>query len=277
METESRRRKRRRDKKRGQAPSQKIIVEDFSQTEHDFFQVGETPAAPATIDDGFDLAADPQSPRERRKVRVRRGAAAAVLGGGLCVAVVAWVSTSGSGKLETSMVQASAANEPAKAEAPAPPKVELPAAMPKIETPAAVVQAEAPAPKVEAPAPKVEAPAPKVEAPAPKVEAPVAAAPKVEPPKPAAKAEVPAAGNDARAVTKQALRSFERGNLAAALDAGQKAIALDPSDAQAWLVVGAVQQQRGNDAAARKTYKSCAVQARRGPVEECAALSASSR
>jgi Tfp pilus assembly protein PilF len=70
-----------------------------------------------------------------------------------------------------------------------------------------------------------------------------------------------------------ALRAFERGDSGAALRAGQLAVELDPTDAQSWLVVGAAQQQRGQNDAAKKTFRDCVKQARRGPRDECLALS----
>jgi outer membrane biosynthesis protein TonB len=288
METEGRRhrRKRRREKsKRASTPSQKIVVEDFSESEHDFFQGGDSPATP--LDDGFDLAADPPPERDHRKVRVRRGVAAAVLGAGLCVAVIAWVTTGSNEppKVEASMIQA-----PAVAEAPKPVEAAQPVETPKpveiakpVETPkpAEIAKPAEMAKPVEIAKPietakPVEAAKP-VETPKP-----------IEPPKPAAKpalavkpiaaqAEIPRPADAARTAKKEALRAFERGDLGKALIAGQDAIALDPTDAEAWLVVGAVHQQRGNDAAARKIYRSCASQARRGPRDECVALSGASR
>jgi hypothetical protein len=298
METESRRgrRKRRREKaKQKNAPRQKIIVEDFSAFETDFFETGELPAVSAAHDDGFDLIADPPA-KKHRKLRLARGTAAIALGTGVCIAAFAWVQAGGDDhKMQTSLIESPAVEAPksalAKAEPPkpaevaapksaelAPPKVELPA--PKVEAPKAAAPTIA-APVAVAPtivAPKVEPPmTPKREtqvATAPKIEKPIAAAPKIEKPIAAApKALI----NEARSAKKEALRAFERGDFATALTAGQNAIALDPADAEAWLVVGAVHQQRGNDAAARKIYKSCASQARRGPREECAALSAASR
>ena len=265
METESRRqrRKRRREKsKRESKPSHKIVVEDFTESEHDFFEGGESPSTP--LDDGFDLIADPPSEHDRRKVRMRRGAAAAVLGAGLCVVVIAWVTTGENGPPR---VEASLAQAPAVADAPKPVEAAKPVEAPKPVEVAKPIEA---APPVEAPKP-VEAAKP-VE-----VAKPVAAAKPVETAKPVAAAEIPKPADAARTAKKEALRAFERGDLAKALVAGQDAIALDPTDAEAWLVVGAVQQQRGNDAAARKIYRSCASQARRGPREECVALSGASK
>ena len=113
-------------------------------------------------------------------------------------------------------------------------------------------------------------PRPAPAAPPPPEPALVAPAPEPKPepaPPPAAPAE-----DDARLAKRQALRAFERGDVATALTAGERATTLDPSDAEAWLVLGAAQQRRGQDTLARRTFRECVKQARRGPRDECVAL-----
>jgi tetratricopeptide (TPR) repeat protein len=66
--------------------------------------------------------------------------------------------------------------------------------------------------------------------------------------------------------------ALERGRLGDSVAAGERAVALDPADAEAWLVLGAAYQQRGDATNARRCYKACVDQARRGPRSECASL-----
>jgi Flp pilus assembly protein TadD len=68
------------------------------------------------------------------------------------------------------------------------------------------------------------------------------------------------------------LKALERGRLADAIEAGEQSVALDPGDADAWLVLGAAYQQRGHYADARRCFTTCAAQAQRGPRGECRAL-----
>jgi Flp pilus assembly protein TadD len=47
-------------------------------------------------------------------------------------------------------------------------------------------------------------------------------------------------------------------------------VALDPSDAEAWLILGAAYQEKGDAANARRSFKSCLSEGKRGPKWECA-------
>jgi tetratricopeptide repeat protein len=67
--------------------------------------------------------------------------------------------------------------------------------------------------------------------------------------------------------------ALERGDLGTAISAGEKSVALDPTDGEAWLVLGAAYQARGNLAQAKRCYRACIEQGTRGPKAECRAMS----
>ena len=48
--------------------------------------------------------------------------------------------------------------------------------------------------------------------------------------------------------------------------------ALDPTDGEAWLILGAAYQEKGDMKNARRSYKACLEQGKRGPKYECAAM-----
>src|SRR5262249_22297995 len=129
-------------------------------------------------------------------------------------------------------------------------------------TPKVVALAPTPEPPPP-PAPPAPAPPPPALLPAP-APPPPALLPAPAPPPPALlPAPAPTTDADARLVKQQALHAFERGDVATALAAGQRATVLDPTDAESWLVLGAAQQQRGQDSQARRTFRECVKQARR--------------
>lgn len=143
--------------------------------------------------------------------------------------------------------------------------------------PVAVPEPKPAAPQVEAAKP-VEAPKPVAEAPKP-AEAPAAPEPakaepaKVEPAAPAA----PAASSDAPTKTaleekKEAQRLLDRGKSKDAIAAGERSVALDPADGEAWLLLGAAYQEQGKMADARRCYQACIKEGKRGPKGECAAM-----
>lgn len=66
--------------------------------------------------------------------------------------------------------------------------------------------------------------------------------------------------------------ALEKGRTADAIEAGERSVALDPADAEAWLILGAAYDQRGTYAKGRACFKSCVDLATRGPRGECAAL-----
>ncbi|MFO0644024.1 MAG: tetratricopeptide repeat protein [Polyangiaceae bacterium] len=157
------------------------------------------------------------------------------------------------------------------------------AAVPSTQAAASPVAVTEPKPA----APQVEAAKP-VEAPKP-AEAPVAAAKPVEPeaqkpaaeaPKPAAEPAAPAApaaSSDAPTKTaleekKEAQRLLDRGKSKDAIAAGERSVALDPADGEAWLLLGAAYQEQGKMADARRCYQACIKEGKRGPKGECAAM-----
>jgi hypothetical protein len=121
---------------------------------------------------------------------------------------------------------------------------------------------------------------------------PVAAAPQADPSKadapkadeakadgkgeaPAAEAptEPPAPDPKAAAQEKRDCRNMlERGALGKAVDAGERAVTLDPTDGEAWLLLGAAYQQQGKAGEARRCFTSCTKQGKRGPLSECRAM-----
>jgi hypothetical protein len=68
------------------------------------------------------------------------------------------------------------------------------------------------------------------------------------------------------------LAALEQRKLAEAIVAGERATELDPTDADAWLILGAAYHDQGNFLAARKCYAECTKQAKRGEVRECTFL-----
>jgi hypothetical protein len=85
----------------------------------------------------------------------------------------------------------------------------------------------------------------------------------------------PAVERDPKAALKEkqtAQTMLERGKLADAIAAGEKSVELDPTDAEAWLILGATYQQKGDAKSATRAFKSCVEQATRGPKGECRAF-----
>ena len=70
----------------------------------------------------------------------------------------------------------------------------------------------------------------------------------------------------------EAESALEKGHALLAIEAGERAVALDPTDAEAWLILGAGYDQRGAYAQARRCFATCSKVATRGPRRECAAL-----
>ncbi|MEO6574669.1 MAG: tetratricopeptide repeat protein, partial [Polyangiaceae bacterium] len=70
----------------------------------------------------------------------------------------------------------------------------------------------------------------------------------------------------------QAQHMLERGNAAGAIDLARRATDKDPTDAEAWLTLGAAYDTAGNHAKARTAYQSCIDKAQGARVSECRAL-----
>jgi hypothetical protein len=69
-----------------------------------------------------------------------------------------------------------------------------------------------------------------------------------------------------------ARRALERGKLRDAASAAERATAIDSSDAETWLILGAAKQELGQGAAAQVAFRSCVQSAKHGPINECRAM-----
>jgi Flp pilus assembly protein TadD len=86
-------------------------------------------------------------------------------------------------------------------------------------------------------------------------------------------ATAPEADPKAAAKAKHASQlALERGKVADAIEAGEQSVSLDPSDAEAWLILGAAYQEKGDIKNARRSFRSCVDQGKRGPKWECAQM-----
>jgi Flp pilus assembly protein TadD len=70
----------------------------------------------------------------------------------------------------------------------------------------------------------------------------------------------------------QASRALAEGQTPRALALAHQAVLANPSDADAWLILGAACQAAGNQPAARDAYRSCVSSARTANVSECRLL-----
>jgi Tfp pilus assembly protein PilF len=66
--------------------------------------------------------------------------------------------------------------------------------------------------------------------------------------------------------------ALERGNMTGAIASGERSVAIDPADAEAWLILGAAYQQKGDAKNAVRSFKACVSQGKRGPTSDCAAM-----
>lgn len=156
---------------------------------------------------------------------------------------------------------------PAQAEAPA---AAAPPAPQQIPAPSEPVRA-AETPPPAAPMAVAEALAPAVAPEAPR--AAVVAAP-AGPPVVATTDALPAVpkAKDALQEKERSRGALERGRVADSIAAGERSVAMDPTDAEAWLILGAAYQQRGDAKSASRSFKACIDQGKRGPKGECAAM-----
>jgi hypothetical protein len=68
-------------------------------------------------------------------------------------------------------------------------------------------------------------------------------------------------------------RAFlEKRKIAEAIEAGERSVKLDPTDGEAWLLLGASYQEKGKMVEARRAYASCVKEATTGPRQECAKM-----
>ena len=85
--------------------------------------------------------------------------------------------------------------------------------------------------------------------------------------------EAPAPDPKAAAKEKAASRNaLEWGKVKDSIEAGERSVALDPTDGEAWLILGAAYQQKGDGKEARRCFKACLDQGKRGPKGECSAM-----
>jgi hypothetical protein len=100
-------------------------------------------------------------------------------------------------------------------------------------------------------------------------------APEPEPrvaPLPAPVATPPPPRETATGAKLKARAALEGGALAKAAAAGERSVALDPGDAEAWLILGAAYDMLGRGSDAHRAYASCVRRAQVGPVSECRSL-----
>jgi Flp pilus assembly protein TadD len=260
-----------------------------------FFSEGDLSASTRSDDEEWDALANkavrkslPEVVQRRARfakyVRWAVGGAAIVCVAALGRTLIAPVATShATNALAAPAHEASPAEKGATpAAAPLPEPAAPPATVADPSPPAAAAAAVAdPAPPGVAAAivePASAEPAtPAVEAVKPAVEAPVAAelaapptveAPKVDVPK----AEASADGKTALQEKVAARRALERGKTADAIAAGERSVALDATDGEAWLLLGAAYQEKGQMSEARRAYASCLKEGKRGPLGECRAM-----
>jgi cytochrome c-type biogenesis protein CcmH/NrfG len=70
----------------------------------------------------------------------------------------------------------------------------------------------------------------------------------------------------------EANRALATGATGKAMDLARQAVAANPGDPNAWLILGAASQASGNVSAAREAYRSCIAQAHGPNVNDCRAL-----
>jgi hypothetical protein len=99
--------------------------------------------------------------------------------------------------------------------------------------------------------------------------APVAVDP---PPAPAAEEEPTAPLKSASEEREDARKALELGKQQDAIDAAQRSITVDPTDAEAWLILGAAQLDLGHRAEAHDAFVQCSKQAKTGNTYECGAM-----
>ena len=71
---------------------------------------------------------------------------------------------------------------------------------------------------------------------------------------------------------RQSQRALDNGKVADAIEHGEASVKLDPTDAEAWLILGAAYQMKGDLANAKRSFGSCLKEGKRGPRGECAAM-----
>jgi len=67
-------------------------------------------------------------------------------------------------------------------------------------------------------------------------------------------------------------QALEHGRAALSIELGERAVELDPTDADRWLILGAAYMQRGDNKNARRCFTSCVEKATTGQRKECSAM-----
>lgn len=162
--------------------------------------------------------------------------------------------------------------------APAPPNPEPAVAadpsLPSDPTPAIEPTADPAAAAATQPAKIDEPPPPVAAAPTSELTPATVAAGDAPSPEPVAAPDAPAEP-DPKAAKKEKLASqiaLERGKNDAAIEAGERSVKLDPTDGEAWLILGAAYQAKGKALDARRCFTACLKEGKRGPKGECAAM-----
>jgi hypothetical protein len=219
-----------------------------------------------------EIAARSRAERERRRYLTRYVVSAVALSAVICVAAV--VHATGMRVGATALREASAPSlapatlaAAAAAEPPIEPKVApAPTTDTVATTPVAPPAEPARVPEV-APA-AVEGVVPAA-APAPALVGEIAGA---KPDSGSGATDEPSDPHAALKAKQESQRALDLGKVALSIEAGERSVQLDASDAEAWLILGAAYMQHGRGAQARRSFTSCVQLAKRGPRNECAAL-----
>lgn len=220
-----------------------------------FFSEGDLAADAEPGDEEWSEAANKASRKRLPEVVERRARFAKyvrwAVGGAAVVCLAALARTAVMPRAASAPVTNALAAAPAVPASPAPK-----AALPAVVTEPAKVAEPSAAPAV-APADEAKVDAPKVDV------------PKVDD---AARPAVVTGDKTALQEKIDARRALERGKTADAIAAGERSVALDPTDGEAWLLLGAAYQEKGKNADARRAFTSCTKEGKRGPVGECRAM-----
>jgi hypothetical protein len=79
-------------------------------------------------------------------------------------------------------------------------------------------------------------------------------------------------GKTALEEKRDAQRLLERAKWQDSIAAAERSVALDPSDGEAWLLLGAAYQSAGKPMDARRAFTSCLKEGKKGPISECRAM-----
>jgi len=87
-------------------------------------------------------------------------------------------------------------------------------------------------------------------------------------------AAAPTATDPAEAAKEKAhaKNALESGRSKEAITAGERSVSLDPTDADAWLYLGAAYQEQGDQVNANRCYRACLAQGTHGNKGECAMM-----